>query len=110
MLLIVEDNPETVTRTTLSRTSLATPAVGAPVVLSLSTYAGAIDLDLPDVHEAAPPVAAARQEVGEADLVNATEVRRLDPGAARHHAIDVESEPAHRRQRELAFEKERGVR
>src|SRR5688572_32646736 len=106
MLLIVEDNPETVTRTTLSRTPRSPVYLCLRHPLSLSRNGGAIDLDFSDVHEAAPPMSAARQQVGEADLVHAAQVRFLDPGSARDDALDVERQPADRRNRELALQKQ----
>src|SRR2546423_1166209 len=60
-----------------------------------------------DVHEAAPPVSASRHQIREADFVDLAQVRLLDPaadlrrflpvGVDRRHRIDVELQPANRR-------------
>src|SRR5215208_1540769 len=51
-------------------------------------------LDASDVHETSPPMAAAGQQIGEANLVNLAQIRLLHIRlATRHHTRDVERQP-----------------
>src|SRR5256885_6275286 len=55
-----------------------------------------------DVDPSAGPVAAARREIDESDLVHFAQVRLLDDRPLRDDGVDVEAEPAGVGQRELA--------
>src|SRR5688572_6617756 len=69
-----------------------------------------VDLDSCHVHEAAPSMAAAGQEIRETDLVHLTQVRFLDPRlTSSDDARDVEREPADRGDRELGLEEQRRI-
>src|SRR6185503_16069086 len=61
----------------------------------------AVDLDACHVRVSAGAVPAAREEVGEADLVDLAQVGVRNPAAHRYHAIDVELQPTHVRDRDV---------
>src|SRR6185312_1215568 len=68
----------------------------------LSRNGARIDLDLPDSRPTARTMAAARREIGEADLIDLAEIELVDQGSDRDHTFDVEFDPAHVRKRDLA--------
>src|SRR5207248_5041790 len=57
-----------------------------------------------DVDPSAWPVAAARREIDESDLVHFAQVRLLDDRALRDDGVDVEAQPADVGERELALQ------
>src|SRR3954471_20655997 len=67
-----------------------------------------------DVYKSGPPVPAAGHEIGEPDFVDLAQIRLLDPaadlgsfltlGVNRRHRRDVETQPAHRCDREFGLD------
>ena len=56
----------------------------------------AVHLDSSHIDEPAPTVSTAGRQIGEPDLIYLAQVRLLDPRSPRHHAVDVETQPANR--------------
>src|SRR5205814_715904 len=62
------------------------------------------DFDCRDIDPAAGSVAAAGEQIDEADLVDLAQIRLVDEVALRDHRVDVEAQPANIRQRDVALQ------
>src|SRR5215831_12200545 len=96
----------------MSMMALVTP--NGPSAPLLTFDRCSIDINPPDINEAAPAMAASRHEIGESDLVDSAQIGLRDPapdfrwglplGMYRRDGVDVETEPADRSNRELCLD------
>jgi len=80
----------------------------------LTFHRCSIDINLSDVDESSPAMAASGHEIGEPDLVDSAQIGLLDPasdfgrflplGMHRRDCVDVEPEPADRGDRKLCLD------